>query len=104
MKKFLLLFLLVACPLMADEEFVNNRAQALEMVKKDGLNLQYVSWRLTYDKDLVLTAIEQNPMALEFASAELQDSDFVVNAATAKNPAAMKWASSRIQRFRQSGY
>ncbi|CAK9082430.1 RING-type domain-containing protein, partial [Durusdinium trenchii] len=74
-----------------------DRAFVLEVLKKDGLSLQYVSPILKADTSVVLAALQQNGEALEFAPEKFQSSRKVVDVAVKQNPRALRFASETLR-------
>jgi len=62
----------------------SNKKIALQLVKFDGNDLQYLSKELRNDKDIVIEAIKQNPYALRYASSKLQNDINIINIALEK--------------------
>jgi hypothetical protein len=59
---------------------MREREKALEDVKRDGLNLEFISDELKNDREIVLAAVKQNPEALRCADISLQDDpEFTAN-------------------------
>lgn len=69
----------------------------LTAIKQDPYVLLWVSQRLKKDKDVVLAAIEQQGQLLMYASDILKDNEDVVSAAIKNNPLALVHASEHQQ-------
>lgn len=52
--------------------------EAMEAVKKDGFNLQYVSANLRKEEKIVFAAVEETGLALQFASKNMKDKKAIV--------------------------
>ncbi len=52
---------------------ITNKQEALDAVRKEGMNLRLASWSLREDKEIVLEAVKNNPYALQFADEKLQE-------------------------------
>jgi uncharacterized lipoprotein YbaY len=66
---------------------------ALEAVTQDGDALQYASWNLKADKEVVLAAVTQEGEALEFASEDLKADKEVALEAVTQESFALQYAS-----------
>lgn len=100
----------------------DDKVFVLNEIKKNGLYLSQVSYRLSNDIEVVSEAIENEPLAIEFASKELrnnkdialrcvqkngltlmflskelQDNEHIVSFSIRKNPYALEYASDRIK-------
>ena len=64
----------------------NDRDVVLTAVQQNGRSLQYASETLRNDRDVVLAAVEQNGYSLEYASSDLKADRAVVLAAMRKTP------------------
>ena len=64
----------------------DNKPFALELVKRNGLNLQGVSERLRHDRDVVLAAIKENHLAIEYAGEEFDEDSEIMSAYQKGNP------------------
>jgi hypothetical protein len=65
-----------------------------EIVKKNGLALEFADQKLQKDHYIVLNAIENNGLAFQFADPNLQKDYFIVLSAVRKNGYAIKYAAS----------
>jgi hypothetical protein len=69
-------------------DFKIDRNTALNLVKEDGLRLEYLIYAYKDDEEIVRLAIQQNPVALSLASPRLKkDVDFVLD-----NIRGQEWA------------
>ena len=75
----------------------NDKEAVLPLIKKQGLDLQWLSTKLKSDKEVVMAAVCKCGFSLSYASPELQDDDEVVMAAIAEQPKALYYASERIR-------
>jgi hypothetical protein len=74
-----------------------NREIVLEVVKKEGLQLEYASDELKNDRELVLAAVKANGSALEYASDELKNDREVVVEAVKCNAYALDYTSDYLK-------
>ena len=74
----------------------NNKNVVLEVVKQNGLALQFASEKLQDDKNVVLEAIKQDGGALRFAPEELRDDKKVVLEAVKQDGRALRFASEKL--------
>lgn len=79
------------------EELSNNRELVIDVVRKNGLALQYVSEQLRDDDIVVKIAVENNGMALQFASHRLQNIHHIVMSAVLENGWALQFASDTLR-------
>lgn len=69
----------------------------LEIVSRNGLDLQYASPTLRQNDKIVRAAVQQNYQAFEFAGSNFKDNfDFVMSLVTVW-PAALRWVSDRLK-------
>ena len=75
----------------------NNKNVVLEVVKQNGLALQFASEKLQDDKNVVLEAVKQNGWALAYASENLRDDKDIVLEAVKQNEWALQFASEELR-------
>ena len=80
-------------------KIITDRNEAMEMVAKNGINLQYLSPELQDDEELVRIAVNQDGWALGYASPRLQDNDEIVKIALSRDSDALQFASHRLQKL-----
>jgi serine/threonine protein kinase len=85
----------------AAEENKKNKNHFIEVVKQNGLALEYFSKELQMDKEIVLEAVKQNGLALKYASKELQNDKETVLEAVKQNGLALKFVSKELQNDRE---
>ena len=79
----------------------NDRDVVLTAVQQNGRSLQYASETLRNDRDVVLAAQEQNGVVLYFASETLRNDRDVVLAAVEQNAYALQFASETLRNDRE---
>ncbi len=73
-------------------QIITDRNEAMEMVAKNGINLQYLSADLRNNEEIVKIAVSRNGWALEYASPRLQDKEEVVSIAVSNWGLALQFA------------
>lgn len=73
------------------------RSRTLEIVRRNGLHLEFCAAALRDDKEVVTAAVAANGDALRFASAGLRDDPDVVLLALRTSPLALQFASPRLR-------
>lgn len=68
-----------------------------EILSIEGVFLEFASSKFKADRNLVLIAIEQNPLSLEFASPSLQDDKDVCLKAVKKDANSLAYVSERLR-------
>ena len=66
-------------------------------MEKDGLSLKYASKRLRNDRDVVITAINENPLALEYASNNLKNDKIIIWNVVESNGLLLHLASEELR-------
>jgi hypothetical protein len=84
-------------PRHTDENIFNDKNIIMNVVKNNGLALQYASERLQDDEEIVMIAIQNNMWALNFASERLKDDKEIVMTAVQNSKWALKYTSERLQ-------
>ena len=74
----------------ASFELCNDYDIVLDVVKRNGLELEYVEDELIDCEEIILAAVKQNGLALEFASDNLRENCDIVLAAVLQNPSALE--------------
>ena len=85
---------------IAEEDYSNlrnSKPYMLEVVKNNGLLLEYASEDLRNDKEVVLKAVSQNGKSLEYASADLRNDKEVVLKAVSQNGESLRYASADLR-------
>jgi hypothetical protein len=59
------------------DTLLNDIDIAMEMIKSDGRNIRYASYRLKNDKQLVMEAVKSNHDAFEYATLLQNDTEFI---------------------------
>ena len=77
--------------------YERNKEVVLEVVREDGLALQYASKDLRGDKEVVLEAVRQNGRALQYASEDLRGDKEVVLEAVREDGYALQYASEELR-------
>ena len=69
----------------------NEKNIAINLVSKDGMELQNLSDNFRNDKDVVIVAIKQNPLSLQFASPEIRKDPEIMCISVNKNNKSLKF-------------
>ena len=75
----------------------NNKNIVLNIVKNNGLSLEFASDELKNDRDIVYEAVANNGISLEFASEELKQDYLVVEYAIMQNGLALQYVSEELK-------
>ena len=78
-------------------EFHDDYDVAKAALKKDGLNLSYLSNDLKNNKELVLIAVNQRGSGIQYASDDLRADEEVINAAINNMPGAIKFINPKTK-------
>ena len=74
---------------------ITNKEKALEILRKNGSNLEDVSEELRNDEEVFRAAVEWSGWVLKFASEDLKDNRELVLTAISDDPSAWEHASER---------
>ncbi|KAG2373378.1 hypothetical protein C9374_012244 [Naegleria lovaniensis] len=80
----------------ANARFRQDPSLALEIVRKNGLCLEFMSNELKSNREVVMDAISQNGNALKFASEELRDDTKIVDLALDYDLECIRFASQNV--------
>jgi len=75
----------------------NKPEVAMALVKKNGLNLEFLNEKNRDDYDIVYAAVSRNSYALEFASSRLKKNKDIVTAASCNYPRVFKFADDTLK-------
>ena len=75
----------------------NNRQIVMTAVQQNGLSLQYASYGLKNDREIVMAAVRQNGLSLRHAFTALKNDREIVMAAVRQNGLSLRFASEALQ-------
>lgn len=78
-----------------DESMRGDKEFVLDVVKKDGMALEFVTNNLKADRDVVLAAVRQNGYALQFAAESLKADKGIILEAVKQNGYALQYATEK---------
>ena len=80
--------------------YLNNKNNVLELVKCNGMVLQYINKNYTSDYDVVLEAVKQNGMAIAYAENNLKWNQEIAMAAIKNNARAIQYTAYTLRKYK----